>query len=368
MANLPAQMHCIAESSARFISRRLGISNMASSIVECVPNFSEGRDDAIIKLISDAGRGIDGARVLGIEPDGDYNRTVLTIAGEPDSVLEAAFRVIQSACENIDMRTHTGEHPRIGAVDVCPFIPLEGITMEECAEMSRKLAIRVSEELGLCTFLYGAAATSDDRELLSDLRKGQYEGLEGRLNNKGPHLPDFGPLDWSEKTAKFGAVVIGARQILVAYNVNVDETDAKAARKAGSLVRSTGRLLKQEDGRRTRIPGMLPMVQGMGLPLETHGISQVSMNLRDVSITPMHIAFEAVKAIVNDHGVNTCGSELVGLVPLSAMLESGKWYANENCTDEEELVLAAIKGLGLDYLSPFDANERIIEWALSKEA
>ena len=340
---------------------------MAKRIVECVPNFSEGRDEKLIKMISDAGRGIEGARVLGIEPDGDYNRTVLTIAGEPDAVCEAAFRVIKSAYENIDMRNHNGEHPRIGAVDVCPFIPLEGVTMSECAEMSVRLAKRVSSELGLCTFLYGAAASSPERELLSDLRKGQYEGFEERLKNKGPNLPDYGPTEWNEKTAKFGAVVIGARQILVAYNVNVDEKDANAARKAGSLVRTTGRLLKKEDGRRTRIPGMLPMVQGMGLPLESHGISQVSMNLRDVTITPMHIAFEAVKSIVNDHGVNTCGSELVGLIPLSAMLDSGRWYADEGCTDETELVNAAIRGLGLDHLAPFDAEDRIIEWALAKE-
>ena len=340
---------------------------MVKRIVECVPNFSEGRDEKLIKMISDAGRGIEGARVLGIEPDGDYNRTVLTIAGEPDAVCEAAFRVIKSAYENIDMRNHNGEHPRIGAVDVCPFIPLEGVTMSECAEMSVSLAKRVSSELELCTFLYGAAASSPERELLSDLRKGQYEGFEERLNNQGPNLPDYGPTVWNEKTAKFGAVVIGARQILVAYNVNVDEKDANAARKAGSLVRSTGRLLKKEDGRRTRIPGMLPMVQGMGLPLESHGISQVSMNLRDVTITPMHIAFEAVKSIVNDHGVNTCGSELVGLIPLSAMLDSGRWYADEGCTDEHELVNAAINGLGLDHLAPFDAEDRIIEWALAKE-
>ena len=265
------------------------------------------------------------------------------------------------------MRNHNGEHPRIGAVDVCPFIPLEGVTMSECAEMSVRLAKRVSSELGLCTFLYGAAASSPERELLSDLRKGQYEGFEERLKNQGPNLPDYGPTEWNEKTAKFGAVVIGARQILVAYNVNVDEKDANAARIAGSLVRTTGRLLKKEDGRRTRIPGMLPMVQGMGLPLESHGISQVAMNLRDVTITPMHIAFEAVKSIVNDHGVNTCGSELVGLIPLSAMLDSGRWYADEGCTDETELVNAAISGLGLDHLAPFDAEDRIIEWALAKE-
>ncbi len=339
---------------------------MAKRIVECVPNFSEGRDEDVIRIISDAGRGIEGARVLGIEPDADYNRTVLTIAGDPDSVIEAAFNVIKSAFENIDMSVHKGEHPRIGAVDVCPFIPLDGVTMDECATMSRTLAKRVSDELGLCTFLYGEAAASKERELLSDLRKGQYESLEKRLTNKEGFLPDYGPTEWNENTAKFGAVVIGARRILVAYNVNVEESDAIAAKKAGSLVRSTGRLLKLADGRRTRIPGMLPMVQGMGLPLESHGISQVSMNLRDVSITPMHIAFEAVKTIVNDHGVNTCGSELVGLVPLSAMLESGKWYAEPDCIDENELVLAAIKGLGLDYLAPFNADERIIEWALTK--
>ena len=339
---------------------------MADCIVECVPNFSEGRDQIIIDAIADAGRGIDGARVLGVEPDKDYNRTVLTIAGDPSAVSLAAFEVIKAAYENIDMKNHEGEHPRIGAVDVCPFVPLKGITMEECAELARELAQKVSKELQLPTFLYGSAATSPERELLSDLRKGQYEGLRERLDNGGPFLPDFGPKNWNEDVSRFGAVVIGARKILVAYNVNVKETDAKASRIAGSLVRSTGRLLKQDDGRKTRIPGMLSMVQGMGLPLETHGISQVSMNLRDVSITPMHIAFEAVKSIVNDHGVETCGSELVGLVPLSAMVESGKWYAADGCFDEIELVNAAIEGLGLDYLSEFDPHERIIEWALER--
>ena len=348
-----------------FISRLLNENNMAVKIVECVPNFSEGTNQKIIDIIADSGRGIEGAKVLGIEPDSDYNRTVLTIAGEPESVLEAAFRVIKSASENIDMRQHSGEHPRIGAVDVCPFVPLKGVTMQDCVVLSKRLAKRVSDELNICTFLYGEAASSPDRELLSDLRKGQYESLEERIANGGPHLPDYGPKEWNETTAKFGAVVIGARQILVAYNVNVQETDAKSAKIAGSLVRSSGRLLKSEDGKRTRIPGMLPMVQGMGLPLDSHNISQVSMNLRDVTVTPMHIAFEAVKSIVNDHGIDTCGSELVGLVPLSAMVEAGKWYAEDGCNDESMLVDAAIKGLGLDYLSSFDPKKRIIEWALA---
>ncbi|MDP6869724.1 MAG: glutamate formimidoyltransferase [Candidatus Poseidoniaceae archaeon] len=340
---------------------------MGKQIVECVPNFSEGRDTNIIEAICNAGRGIDGARVLGIEPDPDYNRTVLTIAGNPSAVSEAAFNVISAAYQHIDMRTHEGEHPRIGAVDVCPFVPLKGITMEECSELAKNLAKRVADELDLCTFLYGSAASSPDRELLSDLRKGQYEGLKKRLDDGGPFLPDLGPKQWNENVAKFGAVVIGSRRILVAYNVNLDEKDAVAAKKAGSLVRQSGRLLKHEDGRRTRIPGMLSMVQGMGLPLEVHGISQVSMNLRDVSVTPMHIAFEAVKSIANDHGVETCGSELVGLVPLDAILEAGKWYAKDDCSSEDELVSAAIEGLGLSFLSPFDPHERIIEWALEKE-
>ena len=340
---------------------------MSAKIVECVPNFSEGRNQAVIDTISNAGRGIPGARVLGIEPDVDYNRTVLTIAGEPEAVSEAAFRVITAALEHIDMRNHEGEHPRIGAVDVCPFVPLKNVTMEECVRMSKELAQRVSSELYIPTFLYGSAATSPERNLLSDLRKGQYEGLKNRLENGGPHLPDFGPMEWTETVSRFGAVVIGARGILVAYNVNVNEKDAKAAKIAGSLVRTTGRLLKRDDGRRTRIPGMLEMVQGMGLPLEAHGISQVSMNLRDVSVTPMHIAYEAVKSIVNDHGVDTCGSELVGLVPLSAMLESGKWYSSLDCEDEEELVYSAIRGLGLDYLGEFNPKKRIIEWALKEE-
>ena len=194
---------------------------MAKQLLECVPNFSEGRDSAKIAAISDAAKGIEGAMVLGIEPDADYNRTVLTIAGEPEAVFLAAKRVIAAAAEHIDMRNHSGEHPRIGAVDVCPFVPLEGVSMDDCVHLAQRLAKEVSEELDLCTFLYGSAASDESRNLLSDLRRGQYEGFEQRLNDGGPHLPDHGPLQWNERTARFGAVVIGARSILVAYNVNV---------------------------------------------------------------------------------------------------------------------------------------------------
>ena len=345
---------------------------MVATIVECVPNISEGINSEKIELIVQAARNISGCAVLGVEPDSDYNRTVITLAGEPAPVSEGAFQLIKAATIHIDMREHIGEHPRLGAVDVCPFVPLQGITMDECSKLAEKLAVRVAKECEVPTFLYGFAATHDDRTLLSSLRKEQYEGLEARMSGgetshlETTRLPDFGPMSWNDKCANSGGITIGARTILVAYNVNVDEIDAVVAKKIGSLVRSTGRLLKQSDGRRTRIPGMLPMVQGMGVTLESHGISQVSMNLRDVTACPMHIAFEACKSIAADHQINVTGSELVGLVPLSAMLDSGKWYAPEGITDEEELVNAAIEGLGLSQLAPFEAKDRIIEWAVAK--
>ncbi len=339
-------------------------------IVECVPNISEGRDEEKIHRIVKAASDIGGCAVLGVEPDSDYNRTVITIAGSPERVAQAAFALVRAAVEEIDMREHSGEHPRLGAVDVCPFIPLQGVSMEECALLAHGLAEKVASECLVPTFLYGHAAQHEEKKLLSTIRKGEYEGLEARLSggetmhSESTRSPDFGPTTWSEQTAKAGGLTFGAREILVAYNVNFDEKDAIVAKKAGSLIRSTGRLVKQNDGRRMRLPGMLPMVQGMGVMLESHGISQVSMNLRDVTVCPMHVAFEACKSVAADHGINTPGSELVGLVPLSAILEAGKWYAEEGQMDEDSLVQAAIQGLGLDQLGPFEPHQRIIEYAL----
>ena len=340
------------------------------AIVECVPNISEGRDFDKIERIISVVRGIEGCAVLGVEPDSDYNRTVITIAGAPEAVKEAAFRLIQKATEEIDMTGHEGEHPRLGAVDVCPFVPLKGMDMDDCVELAHSLAQRVGNECNVPTFLYGAAALNDEKNLLSTIRKGQYEGLEARLNGGvTPHsentcFPDYGPKEWTEQAKRSGGITIGARGILVAYNVNIGEPDAVVAKKIGSLVRSTGRLIKQPDGRKMRISGILPMVQGMGVSLETHGISQVSMNLRDVEQCPMHVAYEACKSIASDHGIETPGSELVGLVPLEAMLESGRWYAEEGEMDERILVNAAIEGLGLSRLETFVPEKRIIEWAL----
>ncbi len=342
-------------------------------LVECVPNISEGRDSEKIQRIIDAASQVDGCAVLGVEPDADYNRTVITLAGSPSAVSEAAFILVCTAIAEIDMRDHAGEHPRLGAVDVCPFIPLDGVTMTDCAKLATSLAERVAKSCSVPTFLYGQAASTSAKTLLSTIRKGQYEGLEDRLSDgtsiheDDTRYPDFGPRRWNEVVAKSGAITFGARGILVAYNVNLSDPNADVARKVGSLVRSTGRLIKKEDGRKMRVPGMLTLVQGMGVPLETHQMSQVSMNLRDVSQCPMHVAFEACKSIAQDHGVEVPGSELVGLVPLSAMLESGRWYAEEGVTEERALVEAAIEGLGLHQLEKFHPEKRIIEYAL-KEA
>jgi glutamate formiminotransferase len=315
---------------------------MSDILIECVPNISEGRNIDVIDAIVDTARSVEGAFILGCEADSDYNRTVITIAGEPEAVTKAAYQLILKSSELIDMRNHKGNHPRMGAVDVCPI------------------------------FLYGEAASSTSRKSLSSLRKQGYEGLESRFNggdwkDENTRLPDSWSGSWNTIESRFGAIAIGARNILVAYNVNVNEIDAKASKIAGSIIRTSGRLIKKGE-KKFRISGMLDHVQGMGVPLPSSSISQVSMNLQNVSETPMHMAFEAVKSIVNDHGIETCGSELVGLVPLSAMLESGQWFHQDpsNATDEE-LVDSAIEGLGLDYLKEFDSESSIIEWAIRKE-
>jgi len=258
----------------------------------------------------------------------------------------------------------------LGAVDVCPFVPLSGITMEECAGLAVSLAQRVSTELNLPAFLYGAAASSEERRNHSILRRGQYEGLQARMSpeqdtihSHETRLPDYGPSTWSDDVARTGAIIIGARDILVAYNVNIDEADAAVSTIIGKVIRQSGPVIKNGDGERLSISGMLPRVQGMGFPLEEHGISQVSMNLQDISVTPMHVAYEAIKWIAEGHGVKVTGSELVGLAPLKAFIEAGIWYA-PNANGDSELISAAVKGMGLDDISPFVAEERIIEMAL----
>ena len=344
--------------------------NMSKAIVECVPNISEGRDLDKVNRIVDAAR-IDGVKILGVEPDPDYNRTVITFAGTMNEVENAACLLIEKAIEEIDMREHSGEHPRLGCVDVCPFIPISNATMEDCAQM----AIRVATKIGLYNvpvFLYGFAATSEERRLLSSLRKGEYEGLAARFDNStilhgdSTRLPDFGSQQWDETSQRSGGITIGARDILLAYNVNIVDADPYVAQQIGSIVRSSGRMVKSPDGeRRFRTKGLLQHVQGMGVPLESHEMSQVSMNLQNYRITNLHHAFDTISSLCKNMGSSTKGSELVGLVPLEAMIEAGRWYGGENQSDEE-CISSAIHHLGLDSISPFDPKKRIIEWALQE--
>lgn len=345
---------------------------MDSPLVECVPNISEGRDHAKIDLIVEAVRNTPGCTVLGVEPDHDYHRTVITFAGAPRAVAKGALALIEKSIEVLDMRTHTGEHPRMGVVDVCPFVPLHNTTMEECAELATSVVETLSQRGDVPLFLYGFAATNEQRTMLSHLRRGEYEGLEARLNggetthSEATRFPDAGAMVWSESTARSGAITVGARSILVAYNVNVEEKGALVSKKIGSIVRSSGRLLKSTNGGKIRSKGMLQKVQGMGVPVDELGISQVSMNLLDVDICPLHLAFKTCESLAADHNIALCGSEIVGLVPLNAMLEAGRYFLPEAVNDEEK-VDAAIEGLGLNTHHEFDPELHIIEWALAKE-
>jgi len=345
---------------------------MPSPLVECVPNISEGRDVNVINAIVDSVRTVAGCTVLGVEPDHDYHRTVITFAGAPEAVVEGAVALIDASIRLLDMRTHQGEHPRMGVVDVCPFVPLRDISMEECASLAADVVERVANLHTVPLFLYGAAARSPERTVLSTLRKGEYEGLQARLEGTdqlhelATRLPDEGSQSWNETTAKSGAITVGARPILVAYNVNVDEQDARVSKMIGSIVRSSGRLLKSESGNRIRPRGMLEKVQGMGVALDEMGISQVSMNLLDAEACPLHLAFKTCESLANDHGVALCGSEIVGLVPLSVMLAAGRYFT-EGIDDEHALVDAAVHHLGLNEHHVFDPQRHVIEWALSNE-
>lgn len=345
---------------------------MVSKLVECVPNISEGRDIETIEKIVDAVRSVPGCTVLGVEPDHDYHRTVITFAGPPSCVVKGAVALIHASIEHLDMRNHQGEHPRLGVVDVCPFVPLQGVSMEECADLARQVVTEVALKENVPLFLYGAAATGPARAVLSDLRRGEYEGLEARLtggqtaHSDATRFPDAGAQEWSEAVARSGGITVGARNILVAYNVNVEEKDARVAKMIGSIVRSSGRLLKSDTGSRIRSRGMLNKVQGMGVPVEELGISQVSMNLLDVGECPLHLAFRTCESLASDHGVSLCGSEVVGLVPLDAMLEAGRYFMPE-AEREEDLVEAAVSSLGLNRHHRFDPHQHIIEWALQKE-
>jgi glutamate formiminotransferase len=341
--------------------------------IECVPNISEGKNLQKIETIVEAARQISGCVVLGVEPDGDYNRTVITLAGRPDDVYLGARALVLKAIEEIDMSEHKGEHPRLGAVDVCPFVPLSEDMMHVCVDLAEKLAKEISEQSGVGTYLYGFAAKSESKRMLSDIRKGQYEGLEDRFGPNSLQVPeeiitpDFGGKEWNEITKKSGCITIGARDILIAYNVNVHEKNAVISKLIGSLVRSSGRPIKDSKGKTHRLPGLLSKVQGMGVTLDSMEISQVSMNILDRYETPLHVAFLMCQTLAKDHGVEIHGSEIVGLVPLQSMLEAGQFFAEHDDMNDNELVEKAIEGLGLREFHSFEPESRIIEWAIEKE-
>ena len=332
-------------------------------LIECVPNFSEGNDSSVIKQITDVIEAVEGVRLLNVDPGKATNRTVVTFVGHPDSVIEAAFRAIEKAGELIDMQQHKGAHPRMGATDVCPLIPIAGITLEETAVYARKLAKRVGEQLNLPVYCYEAAQPDKNRSNLSIIRAGEYEEFFKKIQLP-EWKPDFGPAVFD---AKRGATVIGARDFLIAYNVNLNTTSTRRANAVAFDIREAGRT-KIENGQSINVPGTLKAVKAIGWYIEEYGIAQISMNLTDINTTPIHIAFDEVCKKANERGLRVTGSELVGLVPLQSMLDAGKFFLlkqkRSTGVSERELINIAVKSLGLNELSPFNANERIIEYLL----
>ncbi len=334
-------------------------------IIECVPNFSEGKNEATFQKMKDSLKKIPNCKLLSLEPDADYNRVVVTIAGDENGILEGAVTLSKTAANEIDMRNHKGEHPRMGAIDVVPFVPVKNVTMDECVKISEAYAEKISKELNVPVYLYENAAKKSDRQNLSTIRKGEYEGLQEKL--KDPNWqPDFGT---NEFNAKLGSIVTGARFFLIAYNVNIKSDDVKYAKEIGEILRESGRAKRDAngsiikvDGKTVKEPGRLKQVKGMGVLLEKYNITQVSMNLTNYNVTPVHIAFEEVKKESRRLGVEVTGSEVVGLIPLEAMLQAGKFYTQNNNLNESELVDLAIEKLGLSDLHPFKKEEKIIDY------
>lgn len=342
---------------------------MNKQILECVPNFSEGHDMGLIKQITDEIESVEGVKLLDVDPGRDTNRTVITFVGEPEAVAEAAFLAVKKASEVIDMSKHKGEHPRMGATDVCPFIPVSGITMEETVLIARKVAQRIGNELGIPVFCYENAAFKEERRNLAACRAGEYEGLEKKLS--APEWkPDFGPAVFNKKS---GATAVGARDFLVAFNVNLNTTSTRRANAIAFDVREKGRDIIKENGEKINIPGTLKSVKAIGWYIEEYGIAQISMNLTNISVTPVHIAFDEVCRKAEARGIRVTGSELVGLIPLKSLLDAGKYFLGKqqrsSGVPDEELIKVAVKSMGLSELHHFRPEEKIIEYVMedSKE-
>ncbi|HHM20634.1 MAG TPA: glutamate formimidoyltransferase [Bacteroidetes bacterium] len=352
---------------------------MKKQLIECVPNFSEGRDMDIIRQITDEIESVEGVRLLDVDPGKATNRTVVTFVGEPAPVVEAAYRAIKKAAELIDMSRHKGEHPRMGATDVCPFIPIADITMEETAQWAHRLAKRVGNDLDIPVYMYESAATSPQRRNLATVRAGEYEGLPKKLRD-ADWQPDYGPARFNPQA---GATAIGARDFLVAYNVNLNTTSVRRAnsvafdvREKGRIKRTgdpiTGKVVTDKNGNPVREPGACKAVKGIGWYIEEYGIAQVSMNLTNINITPVHVAFEECRKSAQRRGLRVTGSEVVGLVPLKVMLDAGRYFLKKQNwsrgASEEELIHIAVKSMGMDELSAFDPRKKIIEYRLRDEA
>ncbi len=351
---------------------------MNEQLIECVPNFSEGNDMSIIKQIADQIETVDGVKLLGVDPGKDTNRTVVTFVGTPEEVVEAAFRAVEKASQLIDMSKHSGEHPRFGATDVCPLVPVSNITMQQTVVWAHGLAKRLGEELGITVYCYENAAFTEQRGNLANVRSGEYEGLEDRLS-RPEWKPDFGPAEFN---AKSGATAVGARDFLVAYNVNLNTTSTRRANAIAFDVREKGRVktvdgtltgkpVLDNRGKRVWTPGSLKCVKGIGWFIEEYGIAQISMNLTNISVTPVHVAFDEVCRKAQARGVRVTGSELVGLIPLKAMLDAGKYFLKKQQRSlgicDSQIIKIAVKSLGLDELYPFKPEEKIIEYAIAAD-
>ena len=349
-----------------------------AQLIECVPNFSEGRDPAVIDAITREIETVEGVKLLDVDPGHATNRTVVTFVGEPEPVLEAALRCVRKAAELIDMSKHSGEHPRFGATDVCPLVPVANITMEETVEWAHKLAARLGDEVGISVFCYENAALTEERRNLAVVRQGEYEALEKRLADPA-WKPDFGPATFHPRS---GATAVGARDFLIAYNVNLNTTSTRRANAIAFDVREKGRIKREGDaltgpavkdanGETVWIPGSLKCVKGIGWFIEEYGVAQISMNLTNIAVTPTHVAFDECVERAAARGIRVTGSEVVGLVPLAAMIAAGEHYLKKQQRSigisDRELVKIAVKSMGLDELKPFDPDEKIIEYVLAKD-
>ena len=351
---------------------------MQKKLIECVPNFSEGRDLTVIKQITDVIEKVEGIKLLDVDPGEATNRTVVTFVGEPEQVMEAAFQAVRKAAELIDMRNHHGAHPRMGATDVCPLVPVAGVTLEECAEYARQLGKRIGDELGVPVYAYEAAAFTPARRNLAVCRKGEYEALSQRFG-VAEENPDFGPTVWDENTARTGATAVGARDFLIAVNYNLNSTSTRRANAIAFDVREKGRpmreggspvgkVMKDENGNDIMIPGTLKGTKAIGWFIDEYGIAQVSMNITDIKTTPLHVAFDEVCRCAANRGLRVTGAEIVGLVPKSTLIEAGKYFLRKQQRSvglhDEEIIKIAVKSMGLDDLKPFNPEEKVIEYLI----